>query len=768
MGLAAARRLRSPALAVCLATALASLMAGCTSLLATGGSVSAPLSAATEAATREAATDVGAADDAPEWLRGDHFLPDAAYRPDATRLPPAIRPKADRFRWAHAATPDDVPDEELRRLAAISENALILLGLRGQPCDRERLAAIARSDRPLTTRQAAAAAWTEATRAIATAESDWAAVARGAADGSLPLEVRGELVAGLDVTPQRVPTLTVACSPDDPLAAYAVAACLRFACSHESTPADYPNALASLRRHRDATVRIRVARWAALVGHPLAERFLRDQQRDVDPRVRSEAVVSAGWIPEASDLIDQARESASESLRAAAVVATLIADPDADPRGFDDEAASVRQTVARLTRDPTHLAKLIVDPDREVQRAALRTARDRPESDGVLRAALVGGTLETRTAAAALLRKRGSPLAGYDPRAAADERAAAVSQLRNRQPIASTRPARATSSEPNDEAVGFAIEALLANPNDAEAWAVLRTMTVADLPMLERRLHAEPLGQIDWPELWDELLPTIRGDFAAAAGLESRDPQARVDAAWRLVAWSQTRSLSPLLIRRLAAVLRHEQNAAVWRAVVEATAHESGPAVDGLFADALRSRWDDVRIIACRYVARGGSPMLAPHLRPLLVDASEPVRLAAIEAAGRSGHPALIAGDADSPGLRSLRTDPSREIRDAATQALFRLGDADATADLLRQLHASDHTARLGAVRTLAERPDEALVDAVVSIAWTERDARVRSELLMLLAAIDPDAADWPERWSDEKKLESYLAERDSRSAVGR
>ena len=762
-----------------LATSGCSAPLGLQTLVERAGSPLAPIE------TNDAAADPDAAAPLPDAFVGDHWIANADWRPDRDFLPPRVADELPTHRWRWAR--DDFFDpatltdgdaaagsshrEALASLARWADHPTpaILRVHRDEGTQTEPLRRAVFDDAlSESTRAAAAEAWTARVNQTAVAERDWAAIAAAAADRSLPQTVRAELLRGLRVAPQRAPVLIANCKPDapQPLTLAAVDACVRF--TEESIEQnDYPLGLESLITHPDPAVRMRVGVWAARVGHPETLDWLQRQQQDVNPRVQTAAVVSLGHLAQfkpraVQPLIEAARDDASEAIRAAAVLASAIADPSQPPRGRSDTAATVRRVVARVANDADTLGALVADSDREVQRAAMRSAATLPTERAVpvLLAAIENGMLETRQAARDSLLERTETDPASLPAAVlldpAEQRRKALRTLARIEGW-SARPVSSKSAVATERAVVVdAVETLLADPNDADAWRILETLTTADLPTLERTLRDEPASRADWPRLWDELLPAVRDDFAALADLRSRSPKRRAAGAWRLAGWGETRSVSPLVLARLPATLRREQNANVWRGIAQALHRESGPHVEAVFRLAMQSPWADVRELACRFIARQRDPRLAETLRPLLVDESEAVRLAAIEAAGRCGQPSLRTTQGEALGLRDLRSDASRSVRQAVTTALFRLGDDDAVQELLRLLHEPDRSRQLEAAAVLRESPPQAIGPAVVSIAWTERDARVRAALLELLAALDPAAAAWPAAADDLAKLSHW------------
>jgi HEAT repeat protein len=142
-----------------------------------------------------------------------------------------------------------------------------------------------------------------------------------------------------------------------------------------------------------------------------------------------------------------------------------------------------------------------------------------------------------------------------------------------------------------------------------------------------------------------------------------------------------------------------------------------GRAAQPVFAGALRSPVESVRVAACFGVAEVSEPDEArPLLEPLLADASGPVRAAAARALGHVGGPAV------PEGLARATRDELAIVRAAAVEALAGFDDPRAV-ELA-------HNALLDADRDTAVRAGETLVQlGADGSAWPVERARVLASL---------------------------------------
>ncbi|MEO1995989.1 MAG: HEAT repeat domain-containing protein, partial [Planctomycetaceae bacterium] len=154
---------------------------------------------------------------------------------------------------------------------------------------------------------------------------------------------------------------------------------------------------------------------------------------------------------------------------------------------------------------------------------------------------------------------------------------------------------------------------------------------------------------------------------------------------------------------------------------------------------------------ASRFVATHGQWIHALWLHPLFEDSDEGVRLAAVRAAGHSGHPALLE-DLRGPdgidvhwGLRSLYDQATGKLRFAAAVSLSRLGDRRGTQELLLLTRDQQLSERLHAVQAMGESGQSAVfVTHLVGLLQSEPQQQVRSAILQSLLLL-VEAADRPQ-----------------------
>lgn len=550
--------------------------------------------------------------------------------------------------------------------------------------------------------------------------------------------------------------------------------CLRLAIER---PGERPtidvDQLVGLQFDRDPRVRRAVGRLLAVVGDSNAFSVLQKQTTDVAPAVRNAAYESLGLLGtnEAAALLDDARAHSSDQVRAAVVVGFAVCRPGRT-LGLSDEAPVVRQAAARaLTDRPTAAnsevaKKLVHDPDRQVQTAMLGAIADWPDKLAipVLTKALTKGSSITRRAALPALRHRTGIDDAFVVEASEPERDATIREwfAKYHLPSRATTesPKRPIESQANDKEIAWALRELDIDRYHAGAWETLRRLDSDDFPLLERQLHErrQRLEPIDWPELWNAVLPSLREDFVALRKLSSRDANERVTGAIDLAEFAKSQTPSPLVIAELSRVLTHEQNARVWRNVIAAISHDASSEADDLIPLALNSQWPDVRLLACEYVEREQRPEHGRWLAPLLEDSDAAVRTAAIRAAGACGHPALV--DGTNGGLRAKLSEPSRDVRLEAATAMARLGDVSGLQELLHLAKSNDVQTRRKAASGLKLAGNKQAVDPIVSLAWTERDPKTRETYFDLLEEFSPPSERLPDGLSDEQKLELWTARR--------
>lgn len=623
-------------------------------------------------------------------------------------------------------------------------------------------------------RAAAIEAWSLTLAASEAPEHAWAELLDGV-DEQSPIEVRAETYRSLGrgIAPTRVPAIAEWLATDElglwprELRRSVLDGCLLFAAHHPQDLASVDvDLLMRLQYDSDALCRRRFGRLVAIYKTQSAFEILKSQTHDIDHRVRHAAFVNLGVLggSDAAALLEKSKHNDNEQVRAAVVLALSMMTSEA-AIGFGDESAVVRQAAARSTVNhpspatQNRLLKLITDPDRQVQLAAVEAVEtwDDALALPVITEALVESSSIAREAALAAIRDRTVIAEPFSTAASRDDRAARVAEWRTAYNLPEREVVFPNQAAPSDpEGLRIAIAQLDTDPNSKAAWQTLRAMTVDDIRELERLLEPRRLSNqpIDWPVLWDEILPPLRKDFAALKQLKSADVTERMRGAHALAAFAETHSLSSLVESSLVPLMTQEQNGNVWRDVMRAVSQNIGPVVDELIPLALNSQWPDVHVIACEIIEAHPKPDYAVWLRPVLNDNDSSVRVAAIKAAGACGHPSLL--DGPGGGLRALLAAPSKDTRMAAATAMARLGDTQGMQQLLRLAYSPDVNTRRNVAQSLALVGTPEFGDPIWTRALTERDQMTQNRYLEVLKRINPTAATWPDDADYARKLEIW------------
>lgn len=645
----------------------------------------------------------------------------------------------------------------------------------------------AKNDRPSDmTRAAAAEAWCRLLAAgEGCAEGRLAVPGRAWQRTDLPDLVRGELLRGLarHLPPERIVgygDLFVGGPSAVPveLRRAAIDGCVLFAAGHPDRafmPGDWPGTVENAGFDIDPPVRRGYGRWAALARRPEAVTILNAQLQDTDPETSAAAVESLGLLrtDAARAALEVVAAKPSETLRAAAAGSLAAWGAAALRPLMSDESPHVRRAaVAALGRCPSPdaavlLDSVIADGDLDVQRCAVAATADWPDELAlpVLSASLQNSALRTRREALDELRRRTGfadpfPVAGEPA-----EREAAVREVAAKYgwPLDGLTRFRLVESDslkersaPSNSLWRLADPAVTAADQEA-VFARLREAGPAAVPPIESFCldHPGPVAE----RLLAELLPSLSLAHAAAVELASDDVVIRRHGAGRLAEFGRTATLSPLVLRRVHERLAREQDGLVWRQVMTAVAEDATPEAEQVALLALNNAWPDVRRLGCEYVSRHARSNHATWVLPLLSDENDSVRLAAINALGRCG---ASAGPESAAGLRAAAAGSDRAVRFAALAALARLGDESGSAGLLRWAEYEPPPDRIRAIEALAATGRRRFEPDLARLAWTERDALVRRELLAALEILVPpgqrpagaDAASpedrvkaWASRW---------------------
>ena len=648
---------------------------------------------------------------------------------------------------------------------------------------------------PIALRSAAAETWCRLLAAgdKGMIEARLAAPGRVWRQKELPETVRGELIRGLarHLPPERIVGYDEL-FPDDAksvsidLRRAAIDGCLLFATTHDEAYSSdhWPATIDNAQNDPDSQIRRDYGRWLAHAGHPQAVERLRDLLHDRDPKVAQSAVRSLGSVgnDEARTLLLEISQRPAETLRAAAVEALAEWGPAELDAFLEDESVHVRRAaVAALAGWPSAKSAVLLDAsltdrDLDVQRRAVEATSGWPDEFAlpVLLSGLENAAVRTRRQCLGELRRRTGfkeELAiGGDP----IERAAAIRELAathhwpqgglTRFRLAVAKTAGGSAAEPPAD-VAKLLAALSAPDlavNEFEALlTTLRDAKTAAVPAIEKFCIDHPGTTAD--RLATDVLPAISETHAALAELGSTDVAVRRQAAGRLAELGRSATLSPFALDRLHRLLTGEQDGLVWRQAMVAIAADATPGAERIALLAVNNTWPDLRRLGCEYVGRHGRSNQAAWLLPLLGDQNDAVRQAAIEAVGRCGSPALLASARQMPGgLQAAAVDRNQEVRLAALTALARLGDEAGSTALLHWAEYESPSERLKAIRAIASTGLRRFEPELARMAWMERDAMVRRELLSGLealvpsdqrppgaeaASVDDRLAAWASRW---------------------
>jgi HEAT repeat protein len=546
----------------------------------------------------------------------------------------------------------------------------------------------------------------------------------------------------------------------------------------------WPESLPSLRHDPDPVLRQLFARWAALSGQDNAVVWLRDLCRDVEPAVHEQAVHGLGRVGDAAarDVLRQMARSETDRRRALVVAALACWGVDEIRAYAGDASPQVREAVARsLTNHPGDAAQqmlkaLLIDNSLEVQSAAVAAAATWPPESAVpiLLEALRISAQRTRKQAQEALRTVVGEELSFPIEAPLAEREQAVWTWAREHGWKAEPVTPATAVPPPidralhaeqleaslqmffDASVGWAVptttgdESPSANPqtvvgkaHPTEAWDRLRALADAgDVPLIERALSQRSGPAAD--AVVRDLLPQLSPLFAALEQLGERDIHARRRAALRLSQLAAEQPLSPLLLQKLRERLALEQDQLVWQSCMNAIQREGHPDAAQIALLATHSTWPDVRRLGVEYVGRHPSSASAAWLLPLLHDPQRSVRMAAIAAAARCGHPLVVDGfpaarDAPAqPGLRALLTDADPELRTAALIAMATHRDEQACRELIRQTFDPHPATREQAVRAMGQTGQLRFVEPLLKLLWTEPADAVKLAILSSLEVLVP------------------------------
>lgn len=660
----------------------------------------------------------------------------------------------------------------------------------------------------LNMRAAAAEAWCAVLATTDNeAETALAPAGRALAQNDLPLEIRGELFRGIarHVQPHRVPGMidTLLSDGRDPdikaapaeIRRAAIEACLIHAIQHPHewpapTPATHDRELSAppetsneesepspdnvpwltslwgVRWDSDHRIRKTFGELMAVLRHPEAFEVLKSQLNDQEGSVREAAAVSLGMLGsvEAKAELLKKAQVPEERVRMIAVRG-LSAFGDKELLPFiKDKSHLVRGEVARrLARHQSVEASRMVrdllnDANLDVQLTALTAIAEWEEDRALplLLHSLAESSLKTRRSALTQLEKRRGERLTFPLDAAPRDRALAVAEW-SRQwavPDALVLGVHELSQQGHPRLDALRVteirERLETLPGSGEAGvtsedsAWFQRLAGSDVPNIEQALAGATPAQAEY--LLRDVLPRLNPAYDALQKLTSTDVTQRRRGGQLLSQASTGASLSPVLLERLAAAMKHEQDQLVWRYVLQAVLPDSSDAAARLALLAINNPWPDVRVVGCEFVARHGRSDHAAWVLPLLHDDNHTVQLAAVAAAGRCRNPLVLdgipatddTGTTPLKGLRPLLNEAQGQLRFAAVASMSQCGDAAAMQELMRLAFDSSYTVRASVAQAMGESGQSRFIEPLIRLAWTESNQTVKHAAVSSLKQLVP------------------------------
>jgi hypothetical protein len=432
---------------------------------------------------------------------------------------------------------------------------------------------------------------------------------------------------------------------------------------------------------------------------------------------------------------------------------------------------------------------MLSDVDPMVQVRAARATRTWPDRTAipVLVQGLRAGSLKTRDVCWRELSRRVEIPADFPIDGSEVERDEAVHQLiaRHRLPVGFTEVAAApvdagASDDPTREMEILRILKVLHtqppdSPDALQAKRLALRWTEKDLALIERRLgeHSTPIS----PEFEADVLAAKSPAYAGLIELDSRDVFHRRKGAQAIAQAGSSVTLSTFFVRRLSERMIREQDQSVWRSVMAAVQQDGTPEAARLAEMAANHPWPDVRILGCEYALRHGHASFATWLLPMFQDANRSVQHAAVRASGACHNPLVLDGTpahngvAAQPGLRSLMTNPDLRLRQAAIEAMARLGDEQGMNELTRLGYSDSPDTREQAARAMGESGQTRFVEPLIRMGWTESHGPVRKAALAALEELVPSENRPPQLGgvtSEDGKIRAWSAWQQQRNGAAR
>lgn len=507
-----------------------------------------------------------------------------------------------------------------------------------------------------------------------------------------------------------------------------------------SAAPELPPTVVDLRADPDPRIRARVLALLADRRHPRLVELARSAVGDYELQVRLAAIAALGQggTPEAVAALEKLLIHEPETIRAAAVAA--LAQAGAVERVLaraDDPSWHVRKSVAAaLARwpAPEHAALArgyLRDPSSEVRREALLVleAWPLPLAGPVLLAGMEEEAYLTRRGSAEQLARRWPPARAFALDGPPESRLAQAEGLRQQwqaefggpAPIvlaSATLPAAPSPRRPSAvpperlDALERALQPLshpaLAPGNRAVALVPIQGFGPDLVDALEVLLVER--GEVIPDAVWQEVLPRLAWEFAALEELRTANDADRQRAAQRLAARAAQEPLRPLLVARLAEVGVAQEDALIWRYLIETVDREqSEPAVRLAYA-ALSHPSPEVRRLACAWLGKRPDPR---HARVLLPALDDPHITVVREAARAAAQPGMLS---DPAPLERLLTRGDKIVRLDVARGLARLGVPSGPAALERLSYEPDAELRRQVAVAMGETGDPAFVASLMRL----------------------------------------------------
>jgi HEAT repeat protein len=608
---------------------------------------------------------------------------------------------------------------------------------------------------------------------------------------NLPNSVREELFRGVAgfVPPARIPRLENALRQGDKktrapleIRQAAIEACLIYAINRERgevgrralrVPTDpkrrdaqFPATVLTCRIDPDFKVRRAFVAWVGFARPQGACELLKSQAEAAEVDLRAAALESLGRLHSdaAHAEIKAQVEKTRDALRAAGVRALAGWGMEEVAHYAHDRSHVVRMAVAdELGKRPTLdsavlLSALAIDNDGDVELAAVEAVTHWPDDLAfpLLLHAMRDSSAKTRLAAFNALSERHKIDVDYRFDGSPERRQAAVNAVAasigsslsyldlmlKRQPRAVSQADALRAAEIREH-----LAALIENRPDMPAANAAREWLAGigpkDLVVVEAFLK-QPTKASPEP-IYRDVLPRISPVYAALVDLESADVNVRRRGAHALADRGQFASLSPPALSRLAQRLSREADDLVWRWGLMAIDTDSTEDCAEIANLALHHQSPTVRALSCEYLARHGQPAHALWLLDLLDDRDRGVKLAAIRALGNCGNQVAVngltpdKGRLSAPNLRALLSSSDAGVRFAAAVSLCRLGTPEGTRELVRLSYHPNPDTREQAVKEMGLSGQTRFVSHLITLGWTEQNARVRQAILDSLERLVPE-----------------------------